>query len=287
MNHLAKSLFIGFYPTISLAGVGFSLWEFYHRGFNWPSLGLLLCALPILLVLSLFYLIPVARTYKSLPGYSSVILGGLAVSCYGAFQQGNFTLTLLLAVLLTLGWLAYLIWYSVFTHRGLNEQLLVGNTLPEFSLLSLEGNSISSISFRDKNHILMFFRGNWCPLCMAQVKELVGMYKDLEKRNIQITLISSQSMSKTQSLADKFDLDFQFLRDVDCEAAKKLGIFAKNGLPIGFQIFGYDRDTILPTVVLTDAKGIILHCDLTSNYRIRPVPSAFLEVFDQAKTSNI
>lgn len=287
MNRLAKSLFIGFYPTVAFAGLGFSLWEFFHRGFSVTYLGLLLCSVPILLVLSFFYWIPVARIYKSLPWYSLVVIIGLILSCYGASQQGSFTLTLFLALLLTLAWLAYLFWYSVFTNRGLNEQLLVGNKLPEFFVQNLEGGSISSSSFRGKNHIILFFRGNWCILCMARVKELVEMYKDLESQNIQITLISPQSMSKTQSLANKFDLGFQFLKDVECEAAKRLGIFAKNGLPIGFQIFGYEEDTILPTAVLTDAEGIILHCDLTSGYKIRPVPAAFLEVFDQIKTKKV
>jgi hypothetical protein len=58
-----------------------------------------------------------------------------------------------------------------------------------------------------------------------------------------------------------------------------LNIFAKNGLPAGIQVLGYDSDTVMPTVILTDEKGKIIHSDLTSNYRVRPEPADLIKLF--------
>ena len=75
-------------------------------------------------------------------------------------------------------------------------------------------------------------------------------------------------------------MPFHFLVDADHEASKRLGIFAKDGLPAGLQVLGYRSDTVWPTVIMTDADGTILFADLTDNYRVRPEPDAFLAVFE-------
>jgi hypothetical protein len=74
----------------------------------------------------------------------------------------------------------------------------------------------------------------------------------------------------------------RFLVDTDNAMAKRLGIAAPNGLPMGMEVLGYDSDTVMPTVIMTDATGKILFADLTDNYRLRPEPETFLKVFSQA-----
>jgi hypothetical protein len=73
-----------------------------------------------------------------------------------------------------------------------------------------------------------------------------------------------------------------FLVDAANRMAEKLGIKAQAGLPAGLEALGYDSDTVMPTVVITDASGVILFADLTDNYRVRPEPDVFLEVFSRA-----
>ena len=99
-----------------------------------------------------------------------------------------------------------------------------GDLLPEFLLMDLNGNVVSSNNYQGKTAIYLFYRGNWCPLCMAQVKELVRYYKQLEKRGVSTVLISPQPQSHSQSLADKYDVSFDFMVDKDNLAAEKLGI---------------------------------------------------------------
>ena len=115
---------------------------------------------------------------------------------------------------------------------------------------------------------------------MAQIKEVVQQYKELEKRNIDMVLISSQPHKFSEKLAKKHKVPFHFLVDTDNKMAKKLNIYHKNGLPTGFQILGYNSDVILPTVIITDKNNKILFSDLTDNYRVRPEPETFFKIID-------
>ncbi len=118
---------------------------------------------------------------------------------------------------------------------------------------------------------------------MAQIKEIVNQYKELEKRNADVLLISSQPHSFTENLAKKHQVPFHFLIDVKNKVAKKLHIIHENGLPFGFQLFGYETDVIMPTLIITDSTNKIIFADVTDNYRVRPEPSTFLKIIDKNK----
>lgn len=199
----------------------------------------------------------------------------------GGLVENNEIGGLLMSLMLVLGWAAYIKWYSVFDNRSDNESLKVGKQLPEFLLEDSQGNEVSSTSFIGKPAIYLFYRGNWCPLCMAQIKEISAQYKELEKRGVNTILVSPQPHKYTQHLADKFDVGFKFLVDKGNKAAKQLDVFARNGIPAGFQVLGYNSDTVLPTVVITDRANKIIFADLTDNYRVRPEPETFLKVIDE------
>ena len=168
-----------------------------------------------------------------------------------------------------LAWLIYLRWYSAFRSRD-TQLLKVGSQLPEFPLESLDGTTVSSRDFMSSPHLLLFYRGNWCPFCTAQIEELAASYQRLEKMGLTVVLISPQPIEKNQQIAARFQIPMIFLRDPDGIAAKQLGIQHEWGTPMGLQLLGYESDSVLPTMLITDAKGQIIFSDQTDNYRVRP-----------------
>ena len=78
-------------------------------------------------------------------------------------------------------------------------------------------------------------------------------------------------------------MEFDFLTDEGNRAARTLGIESPNGIPMGMQVLGYASDTVLPTVILTNAQGEIVFADQTDNYRVRPEP----EVFEKLITGSL
>lgn len=256
-----------------------SIYSMYLHGYTLSLLGHFLTALPIVLLFTGLFIFKRARTKKGLPLYTLFISLGLVISLAATFASSNdFKITqLIFPISLVTGWVAYLKWYSYFRKRN-DEPLQKGKTLPVIELEDIHKKNVSSQSFLGKPAVLLFYRGNWCPLCMAQIKEIAKQYKEIEALGAQVYMISPQPHSYSASLSKKYNLNFQFLTDVNNKVAKQLDIFSENGIPAGFQVLGYESDTVLPTVIITDKNGTIVFADLTDNYRVRPEPETFLEV---------
>lgn len=245
--------------------------------------GLTLSALGPLLFFLKAFLFRSPRTPRHPLGFSIICGLGLVMTMAASFRYGPAAGAIhVWAGGTLLGWLAYLRWYSVFRGRD-SAALRPGSRLPEFELESLHGELVSSASFSTAPHLLLFYRGNWCPFCTAQIEELAAAYQRLEKLGLKVILISPQSIGKAQSLASRFNVPMVFMRDRDNNAAKRLGIQHKWGTPMGLQALSYSSDTVLPTIILTDAKGNILYSVQTDNYRVRPDPKSF-EALLQAKS---
>lgn len=170
----------------------------------------------------------------------------------------------------------YDFWYSNLGRD--TTKLTEGSQLPEFELKDTEGTVISSRAV-DKPAVWMFIRGNWCPLCVAQVKEMAKEYRELQEKGIEVFVIAAQSHEQTKRLSEKFDAPMKFMVDEGNKAVATLGLIHEGGMPVGMP--GYENDTFYPTILITDEKQNILYSDQTQNYRVRPEPADFLQVFNQ------
>ncbi len=66
----------------------------------------------------------------------------------------------------------------------------------------------------------------------------------------------------------------------DNKLARQLGIVNKNGLPLGMDVLGYDRDVPHPTIILCDSQRQILSIEVSVNYRVRPEPQEYIQAID-------
>ncbi|MFS4494135.1 peroxiredoxin family protein [Maribacter sp. 2308TA10-17] len=280
LESVLRSLFISVFPFTGLLVLTYGIVEFFKQDFSLGTLGMVFISATIVTFFAGLFLKPRARTDKNLFPYSVGIVLGVFISLFYSFISGVHIYTIVPSLVLALGWIVYLKWYSVFKDRT-NDILQIGNQLPEFQLENYDKKSVSASSFHGDPSIFLFYRGNWCPLCMAQIKEIAAQYEELEKLGVNTVLISPQPHTQTKKLVNKFKLNFNFLVDRKNKVAKQLGILAENGIPAGFQVLGYDSDTVMPTVVITNKEGEIIFADLTDNYRVRPEPETFLKVIKE------
>ncbi len=166
-------------------------------------------------------------------------------------------------------------------------RIVVGECLPQFTMQSMGGGDVSSVELAPA--ILMFFRGNWCPLCMAQIHEVAEQYKELERRGVTVALISGQPQQETEKLAKQFDVPFLHFVDEGLRVARQLGLLHERALPAGLagRIGASDDSAYLPTVVVTDRDGLVVLCAETDNYRVRPEPSTFMKALDDAGVGEV
>jgi peroxiredoxin len=205
------------------------------------------------------------------PSYASLLvtLGCLAYTGAAAWPAAALT-----AASVAGNWL-YVHWYSRLD-RPASSRLKVGELLPSFKVRDLRGEWVDSASWLDRPTVLVFYRGNWCPLCSAQVAEIAIRYQDIEQLGARVALISPQPQRESAALASRFDAPMEFLTDEEGRVGRALGIWHARGVPLG--IFGYGSDTVFPTVVVSDARGRVVFCHQTDNYRVRPEPETFIRV---------
>lgn len=277
MQHL-KSLFISAYLGALAGALAWAAWHLIETPSSLGHWGVALASGAPLGFFVRLFLSPVARTSARLPAIPVVGLAGTALSLFADGIGLTAGLAAFNGVLLTL---AYTHWYSDLGARD-QPALAVGQTMPDLSLRDVGDRPVSTPELTRQTALWIFYRGNWCPLCMAQIQEVAADYQRLAARGVAVHLISPQAPSHTRELAERFAAPMNFLRDADNLAARRLGILAEGGLPTGLQALGYDSDVPLPTVLITAPGGRIVYSDLTTNYRIRPEPAAFIEALDRA-----
>lgn len=162
MNPL-KSLFISAYMSAlvgALVWSGLSLVETPSRLGHW---GVVLASGVPLLFFARLLLAPVARTSRSLRWLPLAGLGGtvlsLAVDGFGSTSA----VAAVNGLMLTLG---YIHWYSRFQDRD-TALLAVGRSLPDLTLQAIDGQALNTAALTRQTALWLFYRGNWCPLCMA------------------------------------------------------------------------------------------------------------------------
>ena len=278
--NILKSLFISTYMMGAMSITMVAGWSLWSSGDHLAWVGTLLVTGPFMMVISWILMShAVARTSAHFPMLSLLGAIGVLLASWGYFQGASINAPIL-AVSGWVGFIIYANWYSKFD-RSSNGKLKVGQQLPEFDIKDAAGTLVNSTSLVDKPTVWIFYRGNWCPLCMAQIKELAAQYKQLQTLGVRVALISPQPQRNTVNLAAKFDVSFDFLTDEGNRASRALGIENPYGLPMGMQMLGYDSETVLPTVIITDVGGQILWVHETDNYRIRPEPTVYLDVLQQ------
>jgi peroxiredoxin len=282
VNAKLKSLFIFPAALVSVVLLFFSLFQVVgsdHERVAW--LGATVSAMPLPFLMLRLMISPVERTSENLPFLLLLSAVGVMVPAWEQFIEGVSGWAPLSVALVNGGiMLLYVFWYSRFG-RIESTQLGVGNKLPDFSLRDAEGNDVVSSDLAGSPVVLLFYRGNWCPLCMAQIREIVSRYQELDKLGIKVALISPQPDEQTKTLAGMHDVPFHFLVDAENQFAQSLGIAVEHGVPVGLP-GGYNPHTVMPTVVVTNASGTIVFSDQTDNYRVRPEPDIFLAILRRA-----
>ena len=259
--------------------IGVSVQSISHllgdTGFSLSWLGAAVAVVPLVLFMTMVYSRPYSRVVRFIAIPVVMALLGAVLAVIEMRPLPTFY-TLFFGVG---GVLVYVFWYT-YLDRSDNVLLRKGAQLPDFELTSLQGDVVSTSNFLGRQVLWVFFRGNCCPMCQAQLADLANEYDALRERGIEVVLVSPQNRERSAALQSRLGASMQFYVDDNNQAAHKLGIVHRYGVPLG--ILGYGQDTVLPTVLMTDEAGKLIYVDLTDNFRIRPRAEALKEVLDEA-----
>ena len=174
--------------------------------------------------------------------------------------------------------------YFYYRRRGgrpVPEQLREGKLLPEFAALDEAGNPLNSVQLRGTPVVMIFVRGNWCPFCSRQVKNLTAYYKNIVDLGAKLIFVTPKPLETTRRVAEFFEVDFEFWLDESLAATRELGLLLESGVPRNYYK-EYGSDTIWPTSLVIDADGIIRFVELSKHIIDRPNPKTLLRELQKA-----
>lgn len=135
-----------------------------------------------------------------------------------------------------------------------------GEAFPDFILQDDEMKMIkASECWQDKNVIVKFYRGGWCPYCNLELAALEKYAKEFAAENVELLAIAPEKPSFQLETKKAANANFKFLWDENNALAKRLGI-----------AFAVDEN------VRNIYGKLNLDLDLVNGEWILPVPATFI-----------
>lgn len=159
--------------------------------------------------------------------------------------------------------------------RPVPAALRRGKPLPDFRAADESGDPVRSTELHGTATVLLFVRGNWCPFCSSQVKNLTVYYKDIIDLGARLILVTPKPLETTRRVAEFFKVEFDFWLDDDLSVARQLGLLLESGVPENHRK-EYGNDTVWPTSLVIDRNGIIRYVELSKFLADRPNPKTLL-----------
>lgn len=164
-----------------------------------------------------------------------------------------------------------------------------GSAMPDGDLLDVHGKATTLEQTRaGRAAVVVFYRGDWCPYCNLVLRTYQQqLMPSLTALDIPLIAISPQKPGRSLSMRQVNDLSFAVLSDPGNPIARQLGIITAPShdarvaqLAMGIDVAAGNADGTasmpMPTVVLTDAVGVIAWIDVRPDYSNRTEPADIL-----------
>lgn len=129
--------------------------------------------------------------------------------------------------------------------------LKVGDSAPDFTLLSDQEKEISLKSLRGKKVVLYFYPKDNTPGCTREACDFRDQFPKFEKLGVEVFGISKDSAKAHTKFKDKYELPFTLLVDDNADVCEAYGVVDKKSM-FGKTFLGITRSTFL-----IDEKGKI------------------------------
>lgn len=169
------------------------------------------------------------------------------------------------------------------------QPLLVGSKAPAFEARNADGSPFSFDPERlDKNTIVLFYRGGWCPFCMLHWAELRKIEDELFDLGFDLVFMSADKPEiLAEALKGEDQPRYHLLSDASMQTAESFGVafkvddativrYEKHGIDLK-QASGYDHHVLpVPSLFMIGTDGIIKFQYANPDYKIRLHPDVLL-----------
>ncbi len=169
-----------------------------------------------------------------------------------------------------------------------NRIISIGSQAPAFELKDHDGKVVFSSELMAKGRLVIcFFRGRWCPFCVAQLEAMNLIPPQIEHTGASLIAISPQTVQQSYFMRDQHKLRFPLLSDAGNQVARQFGlvyrvpdyqqaIYRKVFINLPFTNGDESWELPIPATYILDRDGTILYASASEDYTERPEPSAIV-----------
>jgi len=172
--------------------------------------------------------------------------------------------------------------YGLDTTGSMPSGLVQGVKAPRIIAQSINGDPINSVELlKEKSIVLIFYRGEWCPVCNKYLSNLNDSLSYILEKNAVVIAISPETIDnahKTESQTSaafiiipdtthKIMLDYDVLFNVTDKYQKKISRFLSTDIAAN----NHEEDAHLPVpaTYIINKNGIISYVQFDYNYKNR------------------
>lgn len=179
----------------------------------------------------------------------------------------------------------------VIANASLVKGLSVGDKAPDFTLPNAFGKKITLSAYLKKGAVIVkFYRGEWCPICNLDLREIQKHAPQIKSFGASILAISPQTPDAALSITQKNDLHFEVLSDANQQVIKAYNLQFDPG-----EDYHNRRDLTLvngdgsknlpvPATFIINEDFTIEAAHVEANYTERMSPEKILSVLEQICT---
>ncbi len=150
-------------------------------------------------------------------------------------------------------------------------RLQPGNKAPNFTVKDLEDEEHRLYDYLNgQKTMLVFYRGEWCPVCNLQLHSLQEKLAEFQKENAQILAISTDTPENSRKLVARHNLAFPVLAGLSRETVEAYALF-----------FSEEKGCAEPAVFILRPDGAVAYASLQSGPLGRPSSDDLLRILSR------
>jgi peroxiredoxin len=172
---------------------------------------------------------------------------------------------------------------------GVTERILhVGAAAPDFELPDQEEKTVpSKMLLQAGPLILIFFRGRWCPFCVATLEAWNELLPPVRAAGVNLLAISPQTVHQCYLMHEQHQLRFPLLSDAGNSIARQFGlvyrvpsyqqeIYARTFVNLPFINGDSSWELPLPATYVITRDGRVRYGSADPDYTVRAEPAEVL-----------
>lgn len=139
--------------------------------------------------------------------------------------------------------------------------LAAGDEAPVFCLENENNEKVCLEDFKNKHNVLLIFvRGEWCPLCHIMLRTYMKESQKFREKNVFLLVVGPDPTGVNKKMAQELKLDFHILSDpsLNTTTAYRLKIKAEHLMHA--DNYTDEKEVPLPASFLIDKTGKIRYC---------------------------